>query len=140
MMGYNFVIWYSTNATQDKSLTGPVEKLLNAVVIIEIVLMSILLLFSLSFLINSCRQKQKTARFITKLLLLITCVAVCGLADAIHEAPWLQDRSFYNSSADIIITAVFDFLFWVAAQWSTWIIAFQFYSTAQQMKKVDKHF
>ena len=40
----------------------------------------------------------------------------------------------------MVITQTNNFVFWVAAQWSTWIIAFQFYSTALQMKKVDQHF
>ena len=68
------------------------------------------------------------------------CVSVSGLLKAIHEAPWLQGQSFYNSTTDIVVAGVICFIYWVAAQWSTWIIAFQFYSTAEQMKRVDEHF
>lgn len=71
---------------------------------------------------------------------MILCVSFSGLLGAIHEAPWLQKKAYFNSNADIIISAILSFVYWVAAQWSTWVIAFQFYSTAEQMKKVDKHF
>jgi len=102
--------------------------------------MSCLLVISISFLCQSCRSTQKIAKFIIKLLIMIVCVSFSGLLGAIHDAPWLQKKAYFNSDADIVISAFLSFLYWVAAQWSTWVIAFQFYSTAEQMKKVDKHF
>ena len=73
-----------------QSLSEPVRKLFLSIVIIEIIFMTLLLMISGAFLIQSCRQKQHTARFIIKLLILTVCVSVSGLLKAIHEAPWLQ--------------------------------------------------
>jgi len=84
-------------------------------VITQIVLMSALLICAVSFLLQSCRSKQKTAGFIVKLLVLIVLVSSGGLADAIHEAPWLQQQVYYNDTVDIIITSSVDYIFWVAA-------------------------
>ena len=77
--------------------------------------MTILLMISGAFLIQSCRRKQHTARFIIKLLMLTVCVAVSGLLKAIHEAPWLQGQSFYNSTTDLVVAGIISFIYWVSA-------------------------
>ena len=102
--------------------------------------MTVLMIVSTSFLVHACRAKHKPASFIIKLLILVDCVAVSGLGAAFNEAPWLRRYHYSETSAAIIVQGVFEFVYWVAAQWSTWIIAFQFYSTAKQMKKVDAYF
>ena len=98
-----------------QSLSEPVRKLFISIIIIEIIFMSLLLMISGAFLIQSCRQKQHTARFIIKLLILTVCVSVSGLLKAIHEAPWLQGQSFYNSTTDIVVAGIIAFIYWVAA-------------------------
>jgi hypothetical protein len=101
-------------------------------VVLEIVLMSTLVIIASAFLCQSCRSKQKTASFIIKLLILVLLVAVTGIFNAFHSAPWWRNKSgYFGSMPDIIVICVSEFIYWVSAQWSTWIIAFQFYSTAQ---------
>ena len=116
------------------------EIFLWCVVVIDIVLMSSLLVIATGFLIQSCRAKQKTAKFIVKLLILVVCVSITGILNSVREAPWWRKNAYFTSVWDIVIKGAIEFIYWTAAQWSTWIIAFQFYSTAQQMKFVDEHF
>ena len=99
--------------------------------IVEIVLMSVLMIVSTSFLVHAYRTKHKPASFIIKLLILVDCVAVSGLGAALNEAPWFAKYPYEATSAAIVIQGILEFVYWVAAQWSTWIIAFQFYSTAK---------
>jgi len=54
----------------------------------------------------------------------VTLVAVSKILDAIWFAPWWSIHDFFNPFPDIIIVTIFRFVYWVAAQWSTWIIAF----------------
>ena len=117
-----------------------IEIFLWCVVIVNITLMSTLLVIATCSLCQSCRAKQKSAKFIIKLLILVICVATTGILNSIEEAPWWRKNAYFTSFWDIGIKAVIEFVYWVSAQWSTWIIAFQFYSTAQQMKFVDEHF
>ena len=96
------------------------------VVIVELVLMTSLLVISSTFLIQSCRSKQKTASFIVKLLILVSAVAISGIGNAIETAPWWRRHasSYYHSIWDVLIYGAIEIIYWVAAQWSTWIIAF----------------
>ena len=110
------------------------------VVIVEIVCLTCLAIITIGFLCQSCKAKQKTASFIIKLLILVLCVSISGIFNATHEAPWFQKTTMFNSKPDIFLNCISKFVYWVAAQWSTWIIAFQFYSTAEQMQKVDRYF
>lgn len=91
--------------------------------------MSTLVIIASTFLHHIYKQEQKTAKFIIKLLILIDLVAIAGILDSIREAPWF-DKNFQKSLASIIYQCIVEFVFWTGAQWSTWIIAFQFYSTA----------
>ena len=116
------------------------EIFLWCVVVVDVVIMGILLFIASCFLIQSCRAKQKSAKFIIKLLILVICVSTCGILNSVREAPWWRKNAYFTSVWDIVIKGAIEFIYWTAAQWSTWIIAFQFYSTAQQMKFVDEHF
>ena len=113
------------NSDQDSLDKGWTGALLWAVVIVEVILMLSLLIIASMFLCNSCRSKQKAAPFIVKLLILVVLVATSGLYDALHDAPWWSKSSpYYDSIYDIILTGISEFVYWTAAQWSTWIIAF----------------
>ena len=80
---------------------------------IELILMTTLLVISSTFLIKQCCSKQKTASFITKLLILVTLVAISGILNAIRDAPlW---NNFEESLADIIFCCSIGFVYWVGA-------------------------
>lgn len=99
------------------------------VVISEIILMGSLAVIAAIFLRESCKAKQKTASFIVKLLILVMMVGVSGIVNAMHEAPWWKQSAYFGTVWSIVTVSVFEFIYWVSAQWSTWIIAFQFYCT-----------
>jgi len=90
MFKSSMVLEATTEDGTTTKLSEPIRKLFLSVIIIEIIFMSILLAVSGAFLIQSCRQKQHTARFIIKLLILTVLVSISGLLKSIHEAPWLQ--------------------------------------------------
>ena len=129
----------SSSDTED-DLNETVLLFLQITCIVEIILMTVLILISTSVLIHACKSKHKPASFIIKLLILVDCVAVSGLGAAMNEAPWLRHTAYSKTATGVFMQGVFEFVYWVTAQWSTWIIAFQFYSTAKQMKKVDSYF
>jgi len=91
--------------------------------------MGALAIISGMFLHAALKKGRKTASFIKKLLVLVLLVSIGGVMNAIHEAPWWKHQPYFNTVWAIIVICVFEFVFWVAAQWSTWIIAFQFYCT-----------
>ena len=122
---------YESAAYNNEHLSDQVELLLWIVVILDIICLGCLGAIASTFLVQSCKAKQKTARFIIKLLILVLLVSISGAINALHEAPWFQKTTLFNSGPDIVLSCITEFVFWVAAQWSTWIIAFQFYSTAE---------
>ena len=61
--------------------------------------------------------------------MLILLVALSGIANAAHAAPWWMHNKYFGTTWAIVATSISEFIYWVAAQWSTWIIAFQFYCT-----------
>lgn len=99
-------------------------------VVLEIVLMSTLVVIASSFLWQACRAEQKTASFIIKLLVLVDLVALAGISNATREAPWWSEKAILPDLGLITFQCACEFVYWTGAQWSTWIIAFQFYSTA----------
>ena len=110
---------------------GATGALIWVVVIAEIILMASLAIIALMFLHQSCKQRTKMATFIVKLLILVLLVSTAGIVNAIHEAPWWKHSQYFDSVWSLVVVGVFEFIYWVAAQWSTWIIAFQFYCTTQ---------
>ena len=122
---------FSSRSFDDGDLNGITTSLTWAVVALELILMMTLLLISTKFLVNSCRAEQKVARFIVKLLILVAVVSFSGIFDAFHESPWWKESDYINSTTDIVFCALIGFTYWAAAQWTTWIIAFQFFSTAR---------
>ena len=78
--------------SEESSLNdGATGALIWTVVIAEIILMGSLAIIGVMFLHQSCKKKQQTAGFIIKLLVLVVLVAISGIVNAIHEAPWWKE-------------------------------------------------
>ena len=122
MQPYSLTNSHSTdNSDLDEGITGA---LIWFVVVVEIILMGSLAIICSMFLHAACKKKRKAASFIKKLLILVLLVSVAGIINAIHEAPWWKHSRYFDTVWSIVVVCAFEFIYWVAAQWSTWIIAF----------------
>lgn len=87
--------------------------------------------------------KAQIAYFIRKLTIFALIVSASGFVSGIIRAPFWKSNSeagLLTNTSGILIDESVLFVFWVTMQWSTWVIAFQIYSNAKTMRRVDEHF
>ena len=47
--------------------------------------------------------------------MLIVLVALSGILNAVHAAPWWKHNKYFGTTWAIVITSISEFVYWVAA-------------------------